>query len=382
VRVAGLEKSYGDVGVLRDVDFSVADGEIFGLLGSNGAGKTTAVEIIQGLRRRDAGTISVLGLDPVRDREQLRPLVGSQLQSSALPDRIRVGEALRLFAKLAGDVVDWRALRDRWDLGPLERRQFGALSGGQRQRLFLALALVNRPRLVFLDELTKGLDAAARRQTWELVEQVRADGTTVVLVTHFMDEAERLCDRIGVLDDGRIGFAGRPADLITAVGGPVHVRFSADDVRRLDGLELVAGVIAVEHPAGRPADSSCRDGRVDVSCHAAACVPVIAELAARGLTPSDLTVQHPTLEDAFVALTDSSPRPSPTAPDPPTLTGRSTTVPPAPPPSTPPSTTTSAGTPSSTPELADVGSTQPAVSTAHRPTSGATAGVLTESVSS
>lgn len=381
MRVAGLEKSYGDVSVLRCVDFSVADGEIFGLLGSNGAGKTTAVEIIQGLRRRDAGTITVLGLDPVRDREQLRPLIGSQLQSSALPDSIRVGEALRLFAKLAGDVVDWRALRDRWDLGPLERRQFGALSGGQRQRLFLALALVNRPRLVILDELTQGLDAAARRQTWELVEQVCADGTTVVLVTHFMDEAERLCDRIGVLDDGRIGFVGRPADLITAVGGPVHVRFGVDEARRLDGLERVPGVIAVEHPAGRPADSSGRDGRADVSCHPAACVPVIAELAARGLAPSDLTVQHPTLEDAFVALTDSSPRPTPTAPAPPTMTLRSTAVPPAPP-LPPTSTPTSAGTPSSTPEIADDGSTQPAVSTAHRATSGATAGVLTESVSS
>lgn len=300
--VAGLQKSYGDIHVLRDVSFSVGDGEIFGLLGSNGAGKTTAVETIQGLRRRDAGSVALFGLDPASDHHQLRSLVGAQLQSSALPDRIKVGEALRLFAALAGHVVDWRELRDRWNLGEVERRSFGALSGGQRQRLFLALALVNRPRLVFLDELTQGLDAAARRQTWGLIEEVRASGTTVVLVTHFMDEAERLCDRIGVLHDGRIEFLGRPGDLVTAVGGPVHIRFGLDEPFRLDGIERTAGVTAVTH-----------DGRLaDVSCHSAACVPVIAELAARGLAPADLTVERPSLEDAFVALTDPFANPIPT----------------------------------------------------------------------
>ncbi|HEV7760189.1 MAG TPA: ABC transporter ATP-binding protein, partial [Acidimicrobiales bacterium] len=171
--VEGVTKAYGRHQVLHDVSFSVAQGEIFGLLGSNGAGKTTAVEIIQGIRGRDAGQVRVLGLDPTSQRAQLRHLVGAQLQSSALPDRLRVGEALRLFARLAGDVVDWRALRDEWDLGPLERRPFGALSGGEAQRLFLALALVNRPRIVFLDELTQGLDVAARRETWDHVEHVR-----------------------------------------------------------------------------------------------------------------------------------------------------------------------------------------------------------------
>ncbi len=291
--VAGLQKSYGDVDVLGDVSFTVDEGEIFGLLGSNGAGKTTAVETIQGLRRRDAGSISLLGLDPATEHHQLRPLVGAQLQSSALPDRIKVGEALRLFAALAGNVVDWHELRDRWDLGHLERRPFGVLSGGQRQRLFLALALVNRPRLVFLDELTQGLDAAARRQTWDLIEKVRAGGATVVLVTHFMDEAERLCDRIGVLHEGRIAYLGRPHDLVTAVGGPVHIRFRLDDSHRLDLIDLLAGVVTVRH----------HNGVADVSCHAGACVPVIGELATRGLAPDDLTVVRPSLEDAFVALT-------------------------------------------------------------------------------
>ncbi len=300
--VARLQKSYGDVEVLRDVSFTVGDGEIFGLLGSNGAGKTTAVEAIQGLRRRDAGTISLFGLDPVTDDVEIRErhLVGAQLQSSALPDRIRVGEALRLFATLAGDIVDWRELRDRWNLGEIERRSFAALSGGQRQRLFLALALVNRPRLVFLDELTQGLDAAARRQTWDLIEDVRAGGTTVVLVTHFMDEAERLCDRIGVLHDGRLAYVGRPVDLVTAVGGPVHVRFGLDEPFRLEGVEREPGVVGVR----------LLHGVADVSCHAAACMPVIAGLAGRGLAPHDLTVQRPTLEDAFVELTNPSAAPA------------------------------------------------------------------------
>ena len=294
--VAGLRKSYGDLDVLHDVAFTVREGEIFGLLGSNGAGKTTAVETIQGLRRRDAGTIELFGLDPVTDADEIRHrhLVGAQLQTSALPDRIKVGEALRLFAALAGDLVDWRALRDRWQLTPLERRAFGALSGGQRQRLFLALALVTQPRLVFLDELTQGLDASARRQTWDLIDEVRAGGTTIVLVTHFMDEAERLCDRIGVLHEGRLTYEGRPADLVTAVGGPVHVRFRLDQPFRLEGLDRVPGVV----------DVHVLHGSADVSCHAGACVPVIAELSARGLTPEDLVVQRPTLEDAFVALTN------------------------------------------------------------------------------
>ena len=294
--VAGLRKSYGDVNVLHDVAFTVREGETFGLLGSNGAGKTTAVETIQGLRRRDAGTISLFGLDPVTDADEIRHrhLVGAQLQTSALPDRLKVGEALRLFAALAGDLVDWRALSDRWQLAPLERRAFGALSGGQRQRLFLALALVNQPRLVFLDELTQGLDAAARRQTWELLDEVRAGGTTIVLVTHFMDEAERLCDRIGVLHEGRLSYEGRPADLVTAVGGPVHVRFRLDEPFRLDGLDRVPGVVG----------ANVLHGSADVRCHAGACVPVIAELSRRGLAPDDLVLQRPTLEDAFVTLTN------------------------------------------------------------------------------
>jgi ABC-2 type transport system ATP-binding protein len=291
IRVEDLRKSYADRPVLRGLSFSVGAGEIFGIAGRNGAGKTTTVEILQGLRAHDGGTVEVLGLDPSRDRRQLRRLVGSQLQTSALPDRLRVGEALRLFARLAGDTVDWRALAATWELTPLLRRPFGALSGGERQRLFLALALVNRPRLVFLDELTQGLDPAARRESWALIEQARDQGATVVLVTHDMDEAERLCDRIALIHDGRLLTCGRPVELASA-GGAVRMRFSSPTAAVLGGLERVPGVAAIGY-----------DGATaDVTADPEAIVRVAAELARRELPATDFTVIRPSLEDAVVTL--------------------------------------------------------------------------------
>jgi ABC-2 type transport system ATP-binding protein len=291
IEVSDLRKDYDGRPVLRGVDFSVADGEIFGIAGRNGAGKTTTVEIIQGLRSSDGGTVRVLGLDPLRDRAALRPLIGAQLQTSALPDRLRVGEALQLFAGLAGDVVDWRSLASVWDLDGLLRQAFGTLSGGQRQRLFLALALVNRPRLVFLDELTQGLDPAARRDTWALIEQARDQGATIVLVTHDMDEAERLCDRVAVMNDGLVVAWGAPSELV-GFGGPVAMRFSSDSAAALEGLERVPGVVEVRF-----------DGRVaQVSGEPRSVVLVAAELARRRVEPDDFTVVRPTLEDSVVAM--------------------------------------------------------------------------------
>jgi ABC-2 type transport system ATP-binding protein len=298
IHVEGLTKAYGDRRVLNGLSFEVQPQEIFGILGPNGVGKTTSVEIVQGLRRRDAGTVELLGLDPSRDRPKLRTLIGAQLQSSALPDRLRVGEALRLFARLAGDVVDWRELRETWDLARLDRSAFGSLSGGERQRLFVALALVNRPRIVFLDELTQGLDPAARRETWRLVRRVREQGTTVVLVTHYMDEAEQLCDRVGVLHDGRFAACDTPEGLIASVGDGVRVRFSYAQTADLHGLEAIDGVRRVAH-----------DGtQVEIATRPAAVVPIASELARRDITPDDFTVARPTLEDVFVSLTTGGPR--------------------------------------------------------------------------
>jgi ABC-2 type transport system ATP-binding protein len=298
IRVEGLTKAYGDHQVLKGLSFDVAPQEIFGILGPNGVGKTTSVEIIQGLRNRDAGTIRLLGLEPARDRAKLRKVLGAQLQSSALPDRLRVGEALRLFARLAGDVVDWRELRDTWDLTRLERSAFGSLSGGERQRLFVALALVNRPQIVFLDELTQGLDPAARRETWRLVRRVREQGTTVVLVTHYMDEAEQLCDRVGVLHDGQLTACDTPDGLIAGVGDGVRVRFSYASSADLTGLEAIPDVRRVAH-----------DGtRVEIVAEPHAVVPIAAELGRRDINPDDFTVVRPTLEDVFVSLTEGGSR--------------------------------------------------------------------------
>jgi ABC-2 type transport system ATP-binding protein len=296
IEVQDLHKSYDGQPVLRGLSFTVGTGEIFGIAGRNGAGKTTTVEILQGLRSRDAGGVEVLGVDPARERTRLRPLVGAQLQTSALPDRLRVGEALKLFASLAGNVVDWRTLAKAWQLEPLLAKPFGTLSGGQRQRLFLALALVNRPQLVFLDELTQGLDPAARRETWKLIVKARDRGATVVLVTHDMDEAERLCDRIAVIHDGRLLTSGRPGDLATA-GGKVRVRFSSPSAAALGGLERVPGVVEIGY-----------DGAIaDVIADPRAVVLVAAELARRDLPASDFTVIRPSLEDAVVTLLNGGP---------------------------------------------------------------------------
>lgn len=297
IEVHDLKKSYDGRPVLRGASFSVRAGEIFGIAGRNGAGKTTTAEILQGLRSRDGGRVDVLGFDPGRERRRLRPLLGAQLQTSALPERLRVGEALRLFARLAPARSDWRQFADAWRLGPLLDTSFGNLSGGQRQRLFVALAMINRPRALFLDELTQGLDPVARRDAWQLIEQARDHGTTVVLVTHDMEEAERLCDRVAVLHDGRLVACARPVDLASRAG-TVRLRFSSPAAAGLAGLGSVPGVTAVGY-----------DGATaDVTVEPVAVVRVATELARRDLAPSDFTVIRPSLEEALVPLMNGDPR--------------------------------------------------------------------------
>ena len=211
ISVSGFTKRYGSVAAVCDVSFQVARAEIFGLLGRNGAGKTTTVECLQGLRQADAGDLRVLGLDPRTQAPELRRHVECQLQESALPGRIKVWEALQWFASFSSRGGDWETLIDQWGLDGKRNAHFSELSGGQRQRLFVALALVNDPQIVFLDEMTTGLDPAARHVAWGLIEAVRAGGTTVVLVTHAMEEAERLCDRVAVMEAGRIVTVDTPS---------------------------------------------------------------------------------------------------------------------------------------------------------------------------
>lgn len=292
IEVEHLRKTYSHKLAVDDVSFSVEAGEIFGILGPNGAGKTTTVECAQGLRSPDGGSIRVLGLDPVTQAGELRQRIGSQLQDSALPGRLRVEEALELFAAFARRPVDRNELLARWRLGELRDQAFDSLSGGQRQRLFIALAFVNSPELVFLDELTQGLDPQARRATWELIREIRRDGTTVVLVTHFMDEAEHLCDRVAVLDDGKVIALDTPQGLIDGLELASVVRFSTSepDLGWLERLEVVESLAR-------------RGDAVEVRGTGPLLALVASELVAHGIAPLDLRVDRPTVEDAFLALT-------------------------------------------------------------------------------
>ena len=296
VSVRGLGKRYGDKDAVSDVSFEVASGEIFGILGPNGAGKTTTVECLQGLRAYDRGKVSVLGFDPATEANELSKEIGSQLQESALPDRIKVWEALDLFSSLSPRGPATEELLVDWGLAEKRNARFGSLSGGQQQRLFVALALVNDPRLVFLDEMTTGLDPAARRVAWELIREIRARGTTVILVTHFMDEAETLCDRLVVIDRGTVVAGGTPQELIEAHGGGVNVRFTVPGPQ----LEWLSSVPYVE-TVRRDTDRYEIGGTGPVLAH------VAAALVERGHTPSDLRVERATLEDVFLRLTSAEP---------------------------------------------------------------------------
>src|SRR5256714_8391824 len=225
VEVGHLRKTYGTLVAVDDVSFTVAEGEIFGILGPNGAGKTTAIECAIGLRRPDAGTIRLLGLDPHADPDQVHEIVGVQLQSGALPAKLRVGEILEEYRSFYRDPADVAELLDVLGLAAKRGDYYRSLSGGERQRLSIALALIGRPRIAVLDEMTTGLDPKARRDTWELIEQVRDRGVTIVLVTHFMEEAERLCDRVALIDHGRVVALDTPARLATQARGGKTVRF-------------------------------------------------------------------------------------------------------------------------------------------------------------
>jgi ABC-2 type transport system ATP-binding protein len=295
ITVDHLHKSYRRVMAVDDVSFEVEAGEIFGILGPNGAGKTTTVECVQGLRRPDAGTIRVLGMDPTTHAAQLRQRIGSQLQSSALPGRMKVAESIDLFAAFADHPVGRDELLARWRLEGERGQTFDSLSGGQRQRLFIALAFINSPELVFLDELTQGLDPQARRATWELIREIRRSGTTVVLVTHFMDEAEHLCDRVAVVDSGKVVAIDTPQGLIDGLGLPSVVRFSTSDPD-LDWLRNVKGVELMTR----------RAEAVEIRGTGPLLALVAAELVSRGIAPLDLRVDRPTVEDAFLALTGRS----------------------------------------------------------------------------
>ncbi|MFD2793677.1 ABC transporter ATP-binding protein [Promicromonospora vindobonensis] len=314
VEVSHLRKTYpGARGgaatktAVADVSFQVARGEIFGILGPNGAGKTTTVECVAGLRHADGGTVRVLGTDPQADPSSVREHVGVQLQEAALHDKITVAEALHVFGSFYTQRADSAELLDLLDLTAHRDQQFGKLSGGQKQRLSIALALVGKPQVAILDELTTGLDPAARRATWDLVERVRDSGVTVLLVTHFMEEAERLCDRLVVIDGGRVVAEGTPSALIEGLDGDrgVLLRF-ADDGARRRAAELLTAL------ADRDDDVSAAvtvGDEIEVTGTRKVLFAIVQALSAADLVPDDVRTVERTLEDVFVQVTGREYRP-------------------------------------------------------------------------
>ncbi|HET8588176.1 MAG TPA: ABC transporter ATP-binding protein [Nakamurella sp.] len=293
IDVRDLRKTYGDRTVVDGITFAVEEGEIFGILGPNGAGKTTTVECIGGLRRPDGGSIRVAGLDPVREGTEFRESLGIQLQEARLPEKQTVAEALELFSSFYSRPRDWHELAERLGLGGQLRSYFGKLSGGQKQRLSVALALIGNPRVAILDELTTGLDPAARREVWGLLEDLRGTGVTLLLVSHFMEEAERLCDRVVVIDRGRVIAADTPEGL--AAGVVADQRMSFQPSAPVDPALLAA--LPDVHTASRSGDRIVVTGTDNVAG------AVIAALLELGIAATKLRVDQPSLDDAFVALT-------------------------------------------------------------------------------
>ncbi len=296
IEVDNLVKRYDDVPVVDGVSFTVEKGEIFAILGPNGAGKTTTVESIAGLRQPDEGRISVLGLDPQHDATEMRERLGVQLQESSLPDRIKVWEALDLYSSFYRSPAHWPDLIDQLGLTEKRDTRFAKLSGGQKQRLSVALALVGNPEIAILDELTTGLDPQARRDTWALVEQLRDRGVTIVLVTHFMEEAERLADRVALIDSGKLIALDTPAGLVSRADDEQRIRFRPSppvDESELTSLPDVTGV-------DRVGDHVVVTGVGNV-LHS-----VTSYLARKQIIAYELRVEQVTLDDAFVALTGKS----------------------------------------------------------------------------
>jgi len=299
LRVAGLRKSYGDVVAVDGLDLTVASGECFGLLGPNGAGKTTTIEICEGLTEPDSGEVEVLGRNWRTDERSLRERLGIQLQETQLAEKLTVEETVKLFrsfyerGRRVDDVIDVVQLDEK------RKARVGKLSGGQKQRLALACAIVGDPELLFLDEPTTGLDPQSRRQLWDLIVELRASGRSIVLTTHYMDEAEKLCDRVAIVDHGHVIALGTPRQLIASLGAEHVVEFTAPDAPAgalsAEALQQLNGVRAAREHDGR--------WTLEVVGLARAVPALLSELSRRGLTLGELATHSATLEDVFVSLT-------------------------------------------------------------------------------
>lgn len=293
IEVAELTKSYNGRTVVDNVSFSVEDGEIFAILGPNGAGKTTTVESIAGLRTPDSGTVEVFGFDPIVDRGEVRSRLGVQLQESRFQDRVKAREVVETFASFYPEPLDVAELLERLGLAGKADTRYSSLSGGQQQRVSIAVALVGRPQVVILDELTTGLDPQARRETWGLVEELRDSGVTVILVTHFMEEAERLADRLALIDEGRLVALDTPRGLVESVGLEQRLRFTTTAAVEDEWLTALPDVTGV----------SRSDGEIVITGNERMLFSIVSLLASHEIVPDRLQVDQTTLDDAFVAIT-------------------------------------------------------------------------------
>ena len=297
IEVSGIRKTYGATVAVSDISFEVSEGEIFGLIGPNGAGKTTTMECVEGVRRPDQGSISILGLDPFRDVHRLQNRIGVQLQQAQLQKRIKVWEAVDLWASLYSKAVDGDRLLEQLGLSSKRSAWFMTLSGGQKQRLFIALALINDPEVVFLDELTTGLDPQSRRAIWELVRGIRDRGKTVFMTTHLMEEAERLCDRVAVIEYGKIIDIGSPGELVGRHCPARTVLLATDDSLAEERLHAIPSVELVTREGCRFTIQGHGDDFV---------TEVIQCLSENRIRVTDFRTVLPTLEDVFLKLTGHS----------------------------------------------------------------------------
>ncbi|MCK5147956.1 ABC transporter ATP-binding protein [bacterium] len=296
ITVRNLKKTYGHINAVDDISFEVKKGEIFGMVGPNGAGKTTTIECIEGLRTPDSGSIEVLGHDPSTEFDVLKSRIGIQLQQSALQERSKVIEILHLYAALYDVRIDCMALLKRLGLEGTEQQYFSKLSGGQKQRLFIALSLLHGPELVFLDELTTGLDPQARRNMWDLIREIRDEGKTVYITTHFMEEAERLCDRVAIVDKGRMIALDTPQALIHSLGGEKRLIFESelcDD----SILKTMKHVITLNKTENTFTISGETDQMI---------AEVVQYLAGNNIAFKNLRTEQPNLEDVFLSVTGHS----------------------------------------------------------------------------
>ncbi|MGC1418258.1 MAG: ABC transporter ATP-binding protein [Candidatus Acidiferrum sp.] len=295
LQVENLVKSYGSVQAVRGVSFSVEEGEVFGLLGPNGAGKTSTIEILEGLRELDSGRVSVCGLDPQRDSQALKHEIGAALQSTSLPDKLRVMEALRLFASFYKRRRNPEELLKRFGLEEKRNTFYSQLSGGQKQRLALAMALVNDPKVLFFDEPTAGLDPQVRREIYDIIEELKREKKTIVMTTHYIEEAERLCDRVAIVDHGKVVALGTPRELKSRTGSATRIEVRLSKPESDEKLKTLDGVADARQVDGTYVIHSNRPPKTIVD--------LVKRLEAEGNELVSLEIASPSLEDVFIEMT-------------------------------------------------------------------------------